>query len=84
MRECNGRWSGHMRLAEEGAGARKWTERWEIPKQAGVNPQFKNKRLRPCSTGGGRGDGRGGPSTAVQLRKYLFYRKVHPLGSLEH
>lgn len=69
--ECNGRWSGHMRLAGEGAGAREWTERWEILNQAKVSPQFRNKGLRPCSIEEGRGDGRGGPSAAVQLGKDL-------------
>ena len=42
-------------------GVRRWTERWEIPKQVGVSPWFRNKGLRPCSTGKGEGDGSGEP-----------------------
>lgn len=40
-----------MKSGREGAGARRWTERWEIPKQAGLSPRFRNKGLRPVTLG---------------------------------
>lgn len=63
-----GRWSIHMKLQREGAGARRWTERQEIPKGR-AEPRISEYEGRTASEG--KSDGGGGAGATVQLRKEL-------------